>query len=331
MWADVSIVIPNFNGAEFILQSLQAVKKAAGYYPGQVHIIVVDDGSTDDSVKVISNRFPDIELIAKSENGGFAKAVKTGMQKARTEWVVLLNSDVYPAENFLKPLMRWEAMADLFAVGCCVKRSDGKVEKISWVRRQLQWGVLVTLPWQQEEYDLLLERDKAAPTLFASGGSMLVSREKFLQLGGFLPLFEPFYYEDVDLGIRAWRRGWQVLAEPASQVVHDSGQTIEQVESASRVGRVRKRNKLFIDWLHIDSSTLWLQVFPRLVLKSLGWLCKGRLLELKSLYDALSQILEVRRISGSVKSKSIYLLNEVVGLINHSPALDGPIEYRGDK
>ena len=331
MWADVSVVIPNFNGSEFILQSLQAVKKAADYYPGNVHTIVVDDGSSDNSVSAIRDHYPDIKLITKSANAGFAQAVKTGMQTARTEWVVLLNSDVYPAENFLQPLMRWVKMADLFAVGCRVARSDGTVEKVSWVRRKLKWGVLVTLSWQQQEYDQLVVRGQAVPTLFTSGGSMLVSRDKFLQLGGFLSLFEPFYYEDVDLGIRAWRRGWQVLAEPASRVVHDSGQTIDQLERASRVNRIRKRNKLYIDWLHANRRSLWLQLLPRLVLKALGWLIKGRWLELQALGDALRQFLVVRGTSFSLDCVSHYSLDEVVDLINHAPPLGELTEHCGGK
>lgn len=326
MWADVSVVIPNFNGAGFILQSLQAVTKAADYYPGNVHIIVVDDGSTDNSVSAIGNRFPEIKLITKNANAGFAQAVKTGMQTAYTEWVVLLNSDVYPAENFLHPLMRWVEMADLFAVGCRVTRSDGTVEKVSWVRRQLKWGVLVTLPWQQQEYDQLLARGQAAPTLFTSGGSMLVSRDKFLQLDGFLPLFEPFYYEDVDLGIRAWRRGWRVLAEPASQVVHDSGQTIDQLERARRVGRIKKRNRLYIDWLHASRPTVWLQLLPRLVMKSVGWLIKGRWLELGALSDALRQFWRVLATGRNISAISRYTLCEALKISSQLLVIESPVK-----
>lgn len=316
MWAEVTVVIPNYNGAEFILESLQAVKEAADRYPGKVHIIVVDDGSTDNSVVAIGERHANVEIVAKSANAGFAQAVKTGMQTAQTEWVVLLNSDVYPDENFIQPLIRWADMSDLFAVGCRVERSDGTVEKISWVRRELRWGALVTRPWRLEEYNRLLERDQTAFTLFASGGSMLVNRHKFLEMDGFLPFFEPFYYEDVDLGIRAWRRGWKILAEPASRVVHDSGQTIDRVERASRVDRTRKRNKLYVDWLHINGRTLWLQSLPRLALKALGWLIKGRWIELKSLGDALMQLPAVRMASKNLKSNSCYSLREVVDLIN---------------
>jgi len=326
VWADISVVIPNYNGAGFILESLQAVKKSADQYPGDVHIIVVDDASTDDSVNAIGGRHPDVTVIAKSINGGFAQAVKTGMEAAQTEWVVLLNSDVYPDEGFLQPLMRWAGMADLFAVGCRIERSDGTVEKVSWVRRDLKWGALSTRPWRLEEYNQLLERGQAVATLFASGGSMLVHRGKFLELGGFLPLFEPFYYEDVDLGIRAWRRGWKILAEPASRVLHDSGQTIDRVERASRVDRIRKRNKLFVGWLHVESLPLLSLSLPRLAIKAVGWLTKGRWLEHKSIGDALQQVPAVRVARADNRAQSRYSLNEVLSLVNESPAIVPSVE-----
>lgn len=324
MWAEVTVVIPNFNGAEFILESLQAVQDAADRYPGEVHIVVVDDGSTDNSVLAIGERHPAATVVAKTTNAGFAQAVKTGIQTAATEWVVLLNSDVYPDVGFLQPLLRWIETEDLFAVGCRIERSDGTVEKVSWVRRKLKWGSLTTQPWHMEDYNQLLARDQAAFTLFASGGSMLVNRQKFLELDGFLPLFEPFYYEDVDLGIRAWRCGWKVLAEPASRVVHDSGQTIDKVNRASRVDRVRKRNKLYVDWLHLDGPGLWLLSLPRTGLKALGWLLKGRWLELQALGDALQNRTALNFERKAVQDSSRYTLSQVLAVFDRINSVDPP-------
>lgn len=323
MWTEVTVVIPNFNGAEFILESLQAVQDAADCYPGEVHIIVVDDGSTDNSVLAIGERHPAVTVVAKATNAGFAQAVKTGMQAAQTEWVVLLNSDVYPDVGFLQPLLRWVGTEDLFAVGCRIERSDGTVEKVSWVRRELKWGSLTTQPWQPEDYNRLLEHDQAAFTLFVSGGSMLVHRQKFLDLGGFLPIFEPFYYEDVDLGIRAWRRGWQILAEPASLVVHDSGQTIDKVERASRVDRIRKRNKLLVDLLHFDSKILWLQWFPRLSLKICGWLIKGRWVELCAVAEMMAMRKKLKDARENIKAESKLSTKDVV----HKMHQQGRVQY----
>ena len=70
---------------------------------------------------------------------------------------------------------------------------------------------------------------KPGPTLFASGGHSAYRRDRFLEMGGFDPLFAPFYWEDVDLCYRAWKRGWKILFEPRSAVLHDHQSTIGKV------------------------------------------------------------------------------------------------------
>jgi GT2 family glycosyltransferase len=74
----------------------------------------------------------------------------------------------------------------------------------------------------------------------------MVRRDRFLALGGFDPLFAPFFYEDVDLGFRAWRRGWRCVVVPSSQVVHEGGGTIGRAFADRRVRIVRKRNRVLL-------------------------------------------------------------------------------------
>ena len=62
--------------------------------------------------------------------------------------------------------------------------------------------------------------------MFASGGSTMFRRRQFIELGGFDPIFAPFYYEDVELSFRAWKRGWSVHYEPASTIRHQFSSTI---------------------------------------------------------------------------------------------------------
>ena len=90
--------------------------------------------------------------------------------------------------------------------------------------------------------------DTPAYTLYATGGHALVSREKFLALGGFHPLYHPYYWEDTDLGYRAWARGWRVVYEPASRVYHPRGQTIAARERRAALVRVGVKNKLVFIW-----------------------------------------------------------------------------------
>ena len=112
----VSIIIPNFNGEQILPRALTSVTEAARAYEGKNEIIVVDDASRDSSTALISQNFPDINLIRHENNRGFAEAVHSGVKAAEYPIILLLNSDVYPERDFLAPLMRWFHREDTFSV-----------------------------------------------------------------------------------------------------------------------------------------------------------------------------------------------------------------------
>src|SRR5260221_14400322 len=99
----VSIVIPNFNGRELLEKNLPEILKAKQNKKNNIcEIIIVDDGSTDDSVKYLKEKWPrKIRLIVHKKNRGFATSINTGVRMAKSELVCLLNSDVIPSNDFL--------------------------------------------------------------------------------------------------------------------------------------------------------------------------------------------------------------------------------------
>ncbi|MEZ0227198.1 MAG: glycosyltransferase family 2 protein, partial [Planctomycetota bacterium] len=94
------------------------------------------------------------------------------------------------------------------------------------------------------------------PSLFPLGGAVALDRARFLELGGFDPLYHPFYYEDVDLGLCAWRRGWKCLVEPRSRVRHDEGGTIGKHFKRFKVKVAKRRHRILMTWKHADSRWL---------------------------------------------------------------------------
>ena len=98
---DVSIVIPNYNGANYILDCIANIydqiedKKA---------IILIDNNSDDNSIDLIEERYPDVMLIKNNENLGFASAVNQGIRCSRSEFVILLNNDAFARPNFVRML-----------------------------------------------------------------------------------------------------------------------------------------------------------------------------------------------------------------------------------
>ena len=94
------------------------------------------------------------------------------------------------------------------------------------------------------------------PSIFPNGGATLFDRGRFLELGGFDELFAPFYFEDVELGYRAWKRGWAVGYEPRAVVRHRFSSTIGSF-GRSTIQAVSQRNRLLLHWIHLHDRR-WL-------------------------------------------------------------------------
>ncbi len=242
----VSIIIPNYNGEQILTDTLVRVVQAAESYPGESEIIVVDDASQDSSVQLIRKDFSDINLIRHDINKGFAESVHSGIESSNNPIIILLNSDVRPDRNFLVPLIRWFSRDDIFSVSPLIYDQYGKPLRVSWNLPKIVRGEIRKRDWNLEDGLRLVRRGRVLKSLYASGGSVAFRKEMFLQLHGFHPIYKPFYYEDRDLGTRAWKRGWQTIFEPESTVVHDHyGSTIKRFFSATRIKVIKRRNRFY--------------------------------------------------------------------------------------
>jgi len=298
----VSIIIPNYNGEEILGKTLPSVLEAADAYPVKCEIIVVDDASQDESVNMITEDFPEIKLVRHEINQGFSEAVHSGVQASAYEIIILLNSDVRPEPNFIAPLVRWFDREDTFSVSPLVLDHLGQPHMVSWNLVEIVRGKMRRRKWSMEEVQLLGHPDRAIKNLYASGGSMACKKEMFLQLGGFLSLYRPFYSEDLDLGIRAWRRGWQTFFDPESKVVHDHQQaTIGRFYSKRDIRVVRHRNRFFSLWLHLSTSTLIFSHIPWTLFRLPWRLFRMDTVYALALFKALSNLGEVLKLRGDLR------------------------------
>ncbi|TNE73916.1 MAG: glycosyltransferase family 2 protein, partial [Bacteroidetes bacterium] len=130
----LSIIIVNYNVSYFIDQCLDSVKKACADLTHE--IIVVDNASKDDSVSVIRNNYPDVKLIANSENYGFSKANNQGIEVASGEWILLLNPDTVLGEKTLFSALEFvKDKPDCGALG--IRMINGKGEFLPESKRGL--------------------------------------------------------------------------------------------------------------------------------------------------------------------------------------------------
>lgn len=238
----VSVVMPNLNGKLLLEKNLPKLIEAKDYPPNSIlEIIIVDDGSWDDSVILIKNSFPDVRLIRHKVNRGFSAAVNTGVRSAKGDLILLINTDVLPERDFLASVLPHFDDPKMFAVSLH-ERGMGFAKGAFYDGYiQLAMGA---------------ESDKFQNSFYVSGGSGVFSRKHWVSLGGMdEKLFSPFYWEDIDICYRAAKRGLILGWEPKGIVEHHHESTISKF-SKSYVQRIRERNQLLCIWKNITSPAL---------------------------------------------------------------------------
>ena len=241
-----SVVIPNWNGRGLLEQYLPSVVAALAGHPDN-EIIVVDNGSSDGSADFVRRTFPRARVLALDRNYGFGGGSNAGFRAAKNDVVVLLNSDMRVAPDFLAPLLEGFGDDHVFAVSCQIFFRDPN-------KPREETGL--TEGWWQDGVLKVGHRIDAAlsdvfPCFYGGGGSCAFDRRKFLELGGFDDLLAPFYLEDTDLGYMAWKRGWKVLYQPRSIVYHEHRGTIGKRFSEAQIQAVLKKNYLLFCWKNI--------------------------------------------------------------------------------
>lgn len=227
----VSVVIPNWSGRLLLAKNLPAVIAAK-----PEELIVVDDNSPDDSNNFLAQNYPQIKIIRHQKNLGFASACNSGVKAAKNEVVVLLNLDVVPEKKAFEAILPPFENENVFAV--------------SFNEPQWSWAKIV---WRNGFIDHTPgpKTDKTHISAWASGGSAAFRKSFWEKLGGFDEIYKPFYWEDIDLGYRAWKRGWKILWEPKAVVHHEHEAVIGKHFSKSYVDFVSQRNKLIFIWKNI--------------------------------------------------------------------------------
>ena len=212
---EITVVIPNYNGIKFLRECLMSLAAQDGNTP-EFEVVVVDNGSNDQSPDLVEQEFPQARLIALPENTGFCHAVNVGIRASQAPYVILLNNDTKAKEGFVRKL--YEAM---------VSRPDA----FSVSARMLMWDKPELLDDAGDQYCVFgwaFARGKgkpaeacgrAAEVFSACGGAAIFRREIFGEIG----LFDEChfaYLEDLDIGYRARIYGYRNYYEPGAEVIH---------------------------------------------------------------------------------------------------------------
>jgi GT2 family glycosyltransferase len=214
MAADITVIIPNWNGINFLKGCLSSLGSQSFK---NFCVVVIDNGSSDDSATMVKTEFPHVELLPLDRNFGFAYAVNLGIRRANSEYIMLLNNDIeldadclrYAHDHIVREtrmcggiqcrMMNYYNKEIIDSLGVCIKNM-----------RFYDIG---------HGSDYFSERYKEGKLLGLCAGAALYRRTFFENIG---LLDERFFagFEDVDISLRGVRKGWFFKYEPEAIVYH---------------------------------------------------------------------------------------------------------------
>lgn len=213
----ISIIIPNWNGEGFLADCLSSLKKV-NY--NNFNVVVVDNGSQDNSVGLIEKNYPSIDVIKNKKNLGFATACNQGIKKAFShgaDAILLLNNDTIVDQDFLSKMAEALDGEKVGIVGSKIYYHD-EPKKIWFAGgRYIWWRASGQHKfWMKDEKDNL---EGVKDSDFITGCSLLIRKEVFEDIGY---LYEPYFLtvEDLDFSILAKKAGWKIKVALDSKIWH---------------------------------------------------------------------------------------------------------------
>ncbi len=244
----ISVIIPERGSPRILRACLESLELAAREIEEPLEIVVVVNGSDSKDYREEARRFGDVRWIFVPAPLSFSEAVRRGISAARHPWTYLLNSDVVVERRTLAELLPWRA-PHVFSIASQILPQDPsrRREETGWTALRCPHGVaeiLDTLP--EDEISV-------RGGVYAGGGSSLFQSRLLRRMVARGDAYAPFYWEDVEWGVLAWKQGYETLFCPSSRVWHARRATISRYYGHGEIERVFRRNGLLFHLRNLDT------------------------------------------------------------------------------
>lgn len=251
----VVVVIPHWNGRKYLGKCLDSLL----IQRLKSEILVVDNGSTDGSLKILDTKYPNVIVIPQTKNLGFAGGVNVGIKQAMfdgAKYIALLNNDAVADSHWLECLVNeLEVHPKVGITTCKLLTADGS-KLDSTGDMYTTWG----LPYPRGRDELVSNKYDSLTTIFAASGGASLYRVSMLKEIGLFDEDFFAYYEDVDLSFRAQLAGWKISYTPTALAYHQIGATSSKLKGFT-IYHARK-NLPWLLWKNVPTSLL-IKVLPR--------------------------------------------------------------------
>jgi GT2 family glycosyltransferase/glycosyltransferase involved in cell wall biosynthesis len=246
----VSVVLVNFRGTDDTIEAIGHLR-AIDWPADRLEIVVVENGSGDDSAKRLKAEAGDVTLVVSTVNHGFAGGCNLGVAASSGEYLAFLNNDARPDSAWISAAVaRFEESSEIAAVASRVLDWEGT--RVDYIGSAMTWYGMGYKPFTAEPIPSRPE----VPTdvLFGTGSAMFVRRSVFDALEGFDERYFMFF-EDVDLGWRLNLRGWRFVYEPGSLAFHKHHASMAEFGPYKET-YLLERNALFTLYKNLSDEAL---------------------------------------------------------------------------
>lgn len=235
---EVAVVIPNYNGIQFLEPCLEALRAQTFR---EFQTILVDNGSSDGSLALVRERYPEVEIAALPENFGFCRAVNEGIRRAEAKYVILLNNDTQVFPDFVEALYRGIAERPrAFSAGAMMIQAHDhrKLDTAGDYYSALGWAFSRGKGKRPEKFE------DPKPVFAVCAGAAIYRMELLREIGLFDE--EHFaYLEDLDIGYRARIAGYENWYLPSARVYHVGSGTSGSRYNLFKI-RYSSRNNVYL-------------------------------------------------------------------------------------
>src|SRR5229473_3655171 len=255
---DVSIVVVNYNTGYLLDRMFAALDAATASV--NIEVVVVDNASTDNSLEILRNQYPFVELIENTTNVGFGRANNQAMPKVRGRYVLLLNTDAFVRSDTVEKTVAFmDSNANCGVLGVKLIGGDGTLQPscryfpTPWNVFLQRSGLSRFFPDHRLVDNMTWDHASIRQCDWVPGCFYLVRTEVIRKVGLFDPRFF-LYYEEIDHCRAVRDAGWRVIYYPHTQVTHIGGESAKTEGAITDIGRQ-------ISSLQIESELLYFRKY----------------------------------------------------------------------